>query len=81
MPPGDNDVNAKPLTPEELGWCVCGSIRSTGAVRGAVVPQGLAFAPFPNLTGLQFRFTADGQYLVASRANQLFLYHVPTGRR
>lgn len=79
MPPQDNKVNAKNLTPEELGliklWIDQGA---TGSVSGSKV----VFTPLPAGVNPVYAaaLTRDGQYAAAGRANQIFLYHVPTGR-
>jgi WD40 repeat protein len=79
MPPPDNDVKAKPLTPEELGliklWIDQGA---KGEVKLASAK--IAWQPLP--AGINpvyaVAITPDGQYAAASRANQIFLYHVPS---
>jgi len=81
MPPVDNDVGAKPLTPEELGllklWIDQGA---KGAVSQAA--EKLSWQPLP--PGVHpvyaIAISPDGQFAAASRANQIFLYHVPTKR-
>ena len=81
MPPPDNDVKAKPLTPEELGliklWIdqgAKGEVKSPGSM--------ITWQPLP--AGINpiysVAITADGQYAAASRANQIFLYHLPSKR-
>jgi WD40 repeat protein len=81
MPPLDNSARAKPLTSQELGliqlWIDQGA---KGEVRGTQGP--LTWQPLP--PGLNpiysVALTADGQYAAAARANQVFLYHVPSRR-
>src|SRR5262245_56810043 len=81
MPPPDNDVKAKPLTPQELGliklWIDQGA---KGEVKAA--SRDIAWQPLP--AGINpiyaVSITADGQYAAASRANQIFLVHVPSKR-
>jgi WD40 repeat protein len=81
MPPADNKVGAKPLSPEELGliklWIdqgAVGEVRETSApVRWRPLPRGLN--PIYALA-----LSADGQFAACSRANQVFIYHVPSGR-
>ncbi len=79
MPPADNKVNAKNLTPQELGliklWIDQGA---SGNVTGGKV----VFTPLPPGVNPIYAtaLTADGQYVAAGRANQIFIYHVPTGR-
>ncbi len=81
MPPDDNDVGAKKLTPRELGliklWINKGA---TGEVTGA--SDLVQWQPLP--VGVNpiyaVAISDDGQFAAAGRANQVFLYHVPTGR-
>ena len=79
MPPKNNKVNAKDLTSEELGliklWI------NQGAKGDVVVKETpLEWQPLPR--GLNpvyaISMTDDGQYVAAGRANQIFIYHVPT---
>ncbi|MCP3696398.1 MAG: hypothetical protein GY917_29655 [Planctomycetaceae bacterium] len=80
MPPDDNDVGAKKLTSQELGlinlWILEGA---KGTVAGN---QGPSWQPLP--AGVNPVYTVavspDGQYAAAGRANQIFIYHVPTKR-
>jgi len=80
MPPKDNKAAAADLTPEELGllklWIDQGaraSARSTAPIAWQPVPEGwnpiyaLALAP-------------DGQFAACGRANQIFLYHLPSAQ-
>jgi WD40 repeat protein len=80
MPPKDNKVNASDLTPEELGlmklWIeqgAKGEVRATETIPWRALPAGLnpiyAAALMP-----------DGQFGACSRANQIFIYHVPSGQ-
>jgi WD40 repeat protein len=81
MPPPDNDVKAKPLTPQELGliklWIDQGA---KGEVKATSTD--IAWQPLP--AGINpiyaVAITADGQYAAASRANQIFLVHLPSKR-
>lgn len=80
MPPDGNDVGAKPLTPEELGliklWIAQGAKGNVGGaekIEWQELPPGIT--PIYAST-----ISADGRYAVAGRANQIFLYHVPSGR-
>jgi len=80
MPPKDNKVGAKRFTPQELGliklWI------DQGAVGGVATAEKIDWQPLP--AGVQpiyaVSLTADGQYAACGRANQIFIYHVPTGR-
>ncbi|MEX2026388.1 MAG: c-type cytochrome domain-containing protein, partial [Pirellulaceae bacterium] len=81
MPPPDNDVKAKPLSPEELGliklWIDQGA---AGEVKLAGGP--ISWQPLPPGVNPVFAVanSPDGQYAAAGRANQIFLYHVPSKR-
>jgi len=81
MPPADNDVKAKNLTPEELGliklWIDQGAQGDVKSLNGPLVWQPLPAGVNPIYA---VAITADGQYAAASRANQIFLYHVPSKR-
>ncbi len=78
MPPEDNEVGAQNLTPQELGllklWIDQGA---KGEVLGiAAAPQ---WQPLPARVNPIYAVTIapNGDYLAASRANQIFMYHVP----
>ncbi len=79
MPPADNQVSAKNLTAQELGllklWIDQGAKGIVNASRD-VQWQAAAktFRPI-----LATAVTPDGQYAVGSRANELSVYHIPTG--
>ena len=80
MPPADNKVGAKRLTSQELGllklWV------DQGATGGAALAATIEWQPLP--AGVQPIFTvalsSDGQFAACGRANQIFIYHLPTGR-
>jgi len=80
MPPQGNSVAAKNLTPEELGliklWI------DQGAVVESTLQNKIAWQPLP--PGMNSIYavslTRDGQYVACGRANQVFIYHVPTGK-
>jgi len=80
MPPPDNKVGAKRLTAREIEvlklWI------DQGAKVGAAAAETIVWQPLPS--GVQPIFavalTNDGQYAACGRANQIFIYHVPTGR-
>ena len=82
MPPSGNDVAAKNLTPRELGllklWIDRGA-RGSGGIDNLSPKQ---WAPLPPGVhpAQSITITQDGQYLACSRANQIFLYHVATGK-
>lgn len=79
MPPPGNKVNAAPLTGEELGliklWIDQGA---EGTVSGG---GPLTWQPLPPGVNPIYAvaMTADGQYVACGRANQVFIYHLPTG--
>jgi WD40 repeat protein len=81
MPPKDNKVAAKNFTPEELGliklWIDQGA---TGTVSKAV--ETIQWQPLPASVNPIYAvaLTTDGQFAACGRANQIFIYHVPTGR-
>jgi hypothetical protein len=81
MPPPDNDVKAKPLTSQELGliklWIDQGAKGDVKSASSMITWQPLP----PGINPIYaVAITADGQYAAASRANQIFLYHVPSKR-
>ena len=82
MPPSGNDVNAKPLTPDELGllrlWIDQGAQGSAKALE--LSPKGMRPIPSRVTPVYSLDLTDDGQYLAVARGNRLFLAHVPTGR-
>lgn len=78
MPPEDNDVEAKNLTPTELGlmklWIdqgATGEVSSSGPVTLAPPPTTLRPA-------LSVAVLSHGDYVAAGRANQISVYHVPS---
>ncbi len=81
MPPKDNKVNAKNLTPAELGliklWIEQGA--QAGGDAGAAKVE---FQPLPPGVNPIFAvaISPDGRFAACGRANQIFIYHVPTGR-
>ncbi len=80
MPPKNNKVGAEILKPDELAlvkaWIDQGA---TGTVNAKAKP--LEWQPLP--PGLHpilaVAVDGDGQYAACGRANQIFIYHVPTG--
>ncbi len=81
MPPSKNKVGAKNLTPEQLAllklWIDQGA---KGEVKGGRGP--VDWQPLPS--GLKAIYAVavspDGRYIAAGRANQIFIYHLPTKR-
>jgi WD40 repeat protein len=82
MPPPDNDVAAKSLTPQQLGllklWIDQGA-KGTGL--GTILSP-TAWRPLPPGKHPIYAVAVapDGQFAASSRANQIFIYHVPTGQ-
>jgi len=81
MPPPDNDVKAKPLTPQELGlikkWIDEGAKGDVKSASANIVWQPLPAGVNPIYA---VALTSDGQYAAVARANQIFLYHIPSKR-
>jgi WD40 repeat protein len=81
MPPKDNKVGAEILKPEELAvikaWIDQGA---TGTVSAKAKP--VKWSPLP--PGLHpilaIAASGDGQFAACGRANQIFIYHIPTGQ-
>lgn len=81
MPPAGNDVAARNLSSEELGllqlWINQGAKGSGGI--DSLSPRQWHPLP-PGVHPVQsLALAEDGQYVAVGRANQIFLYHVPTG--
>ena len=80
MPPTENKVAALPLKPEELGllqlWIEQGA---KGEVRASMP---IVWQPMPASLGAIYAaaLTRDGQFAACGRANQIFVYHLPSGR-
>jgi len=78
MPPPANKVQATDLTPEELGliklWI------DQGARASATTARPIEWQPLPD--GLNpiyaVAVTPDGQFAACARANQIFIYHLPS---
>src|SRR3990167_6476137 len=81
MPPDDNDVGAKPLTPDELGliklWIDQGAKGEVSGSGGPVQWQSLPPGVNPIYS---IAISPDGQYAAAGRANHIFMYHVGSKR-
>jgi WD40 repeat protein len=80
MPPEDNNVAAKPLSSEELGllklWI------DQGAAGAAAVAEAIQWQPLPAGVNPIYAvaLSPDGQFAACGRANQVFIYHVPSRR-
>ncbi len=78
MPPRDNKVGARSLTPHELGllklWIdegAKGEVKALGPVAWQALPA--------NLNPIYaVAVTPDGQFAACGRANQVFIYHLPS---
>lgn len=81
MPPKDNKVNAKPLSSQELGilklWIDQGATGSVAAKAAQVQWQSLPPGVNPIYA---VAVSADGQFAACGRANQIFIYHVPSAQ-
>jgi WD40 repeat protein len=80
MPPKDNKVAASNLSPAELAllrlWIQQGA---TGEVRGSLPIEWHALPSHLNPI-YAVALTADGQFTACGRANQIFVYHLPSGQ-
>ncbi len=80
MPPEGNKANAQPFSSEELGliklWI------DQGATGSNSVAETIDWQPLPAGVNPIYAvtITPDGQYTACGRANQIFVYHAPTGR-
>jgi len=81
MPPDDNKVGAKPLSPPQLGllerWIAEGAAAGPAAVRAAV-----AWKPLPAGVGgvVAVALTRDGLVAAAARGGRVSLFDTPSGR-
>ncbi len=80
MPPEDNDVGAKNLTPQELGlielWIKQGA-KGTAVAKKILKMEKLPAGVNPIYS---LSMSPNGQYVAAGRANQIFIYHVGAKR-
>jgi WD40 repeat protein len=81
MPPDDNNVGAKKLTSDELGllqlWIEQGAKGEVSNRNKLIEWQSLP----PGINPIYaVAITDDGQFAAAGRANQIFMYHVPSQR-
>ncbi|MDB5391765.1 MAG: Planctomycete cytochrome [Planctomycetaceae bacterium] len=81
MPPPENTVGAKPLTPAQLGliklWIdqgATGALPASQSIRWQSLPGGYQPA-------MASAVTADGQFAVTSRGNRLIVIHLPSARQ
>ena len=80
MPPQGNKVQAKDLTPEELGliklWIdqgATGEVLGSSQIEWQALPKG--FNPIYSVA-----LSGDGHYAACGRANRIHVYHLPTGK-
>lgn len=80
MPPRSNKVGANDLTPDELAllklWIdqgAKGEVSGPAPIEWKRLPEGLN--PIFSVA-----VSEDGQFAACGRANQIFIYHVPTGQ-
>jgi len=82
MPPPDNDVAAAALTPEELGtiklWIDEGASPGNGS--NVLSPRAWRQLTTGRKAVYAVAISPDGQYVACGRANQIHIYHVPTGQ-
>ncbi|MFP6753716.1 MAG: c-type cytochrome domain-containing protein, partial [Pirellulaceae bacterium] len=82
MPPEDNEVAAKPMTPDELGliklWIDQGAKGSAVATVNSPT-RWRQLPPGPNPV-YAVAVSPDGQFAACGRGNQIFIYHVATGQ-
>ena len=78
MPPRNNKVEASDLNSDELGllklWIdqgATGKVHGSGPIVWQALPEGLN--PIYAVA-----LSADGQYAACARANQIFIYHLPS---
>src|SRR6267154_900156 len=78
MPPKNNKVQASDLTPEELGFIrlwidqgATGEVHGSGPIVWQPLPEGLN--PIYAVA-----LTSDGQFAACARANQIFIYQLPS---
>ena len=81
MPPAGNTVDAPRLTSEQLGlirlWIAQGAEGEVTSRRREVAWQPLPAGVNPIYAAA---LSADGQFAACGRANQIFVYHLPTNR-
>ena len=82
MPPADNDVSAKNLTPQQLGLIKLWIDQGASGAPGSGVISPTTWRPLPKGVNPIYAVavTPDGQYAACSRANQIFIYHVASGQ-
>ena len=83
MPPDGNDVAAANLTPSELGllalWIDQGA--ASGTTASTLSPKSWAALPPGFHPTHAVTLSPDGAFVACCRANQIHLYHIPTGQQ
>ncbi|HVX10225.1 MAG TPA: c-type cytochrome domain-containing protein [Pirellulales bacterium] len=81
MPPPGNKVAAKALTPQELGLVKLWIDQGAGGIVAGHDGE-IKWQPLPPGVNPIYAVavTPDGQFAACGRANQVFIYHLPTGR-
>jgi WD40 repeat protein len=81
MPPADNTVNAKKLTPEELGLIKLWIDQGAPGAATSKAPE-LKWQPLPPTVQpiLAVAMTDDGRLAAAGRGNEIHVYEVATNR-
>ena len=81
MPPRRNKVSAKQLTPRQLGLI---QLWINEGAKGEVAQESqvLNWRPIPSTLKpiYSVAISPDGQFAACGRGNQIFVYHLPTGR-
>ncbi len=79
MPPGDNNVEAKDLTPEELG--LLAAWIDQGAIGDLAAAAPVKWQTLPNVVQPIYAVatSTEGQLAAAARGNQIYLYDLATG--
>ncbi|MCO6458837.1 MAG: hypothetical protein J5I93_26315, partial [Pirellulaceae bacterium] len=82
MPPPGNDVAAPALSSQELGLLKLWIDQGARGESEAALLSPARWRPLPpgNHPVLATAVTPDGQFAACGRANQIFIYHVPTGQ-
>lgn len=82
MPPVPNKVEATTLTPIQIGilrqWILEGANASAAGEGAEIAWQAI---PATAKAVYSVAITSDGQYVACGRANQIAIYHVPTGQQ
>jgi WD40 repeat protein len=77
MPPAENNVGAKPLSPAQLGLIQLWIDQGAGGSVSANRPVHWQPLPKSHQPIFAAAVTPDGQYAICSRGNELFVYDLP----